>query len=565
MFSDFDLHPDSGLLAIRHFKDTEQSEITLWDIGSRTRLADIGRGPGPQRPRVSPDGTQIVFFDNTGRLYSHSVTDRETDLLVDWPGRFAVFPSWSPDSRSLAFASHGGTNPDTDTPPKLFWLNLPNRHIEPITHKGEPGADGFPQWSPYGQELLFQRRFFDPPRKYTTIILTDQTGSTRKQLPIAEGGSQAAGRPCWTPDGRHVLVTETVDGKRALKAFDAENLELVYQFENGAIVGGCFDPYHGRVLCVLEDELQLHAFPSGKPVARLGLSDLAPLRMQLTGPSVAFSQDGGNVYFLGEDGGLYRWDLGGSAELILQDEPVLELVQHTWTEYSFTARDGLEIPVQRYVPSESNGRAIIYVEGGPGGEINPNDSVVFHLLGEGYEVVRPAYRGAAGCGPEHLDANRGECGQADVWDVVDCGVDWRSRFGGAGQPLAVSGFSYGGYLTFSALGYREASWSCGVTLWGATMIPPGAWAKGLPQGVDTQTALRETSAVTRADEIRFPLLILHGGRDTTPTEDVVAIQKTVRESGYPCELVVFEDDGHGLFASREEMMDQMLGFLDQHL
>ena len=316
---------------------------------------------------------------------------------------------------------------------------------------------------------------------------------------------------------------------------------------------------------MLEDELQLHAFPSGEPVARLCLSDLAPLRMQLTGPSVAFSQDGGNVYFLGEDGGLYRWDLGGSAELILQDEPVLELVQHTRTEYSFTARDGLEIPVQRYVPSESNGRAIIYVEGGPGGEINPNDSVVFHLLGEGYEVVRPAYRGAAGCGPEHLDANRGECGRADVWDVVDCGVDWRSRFGGAGQPLAVSGFSYGGYLTFSALGYREAPWSCGVTLWGATMIPPGAWAEGLPQGVDTQTALRETSAVTRADEIRFPLLILHGGRDTTPTEDVVAIQKTVRESGYPCELVVFEDDGHGLFASREEMMDQMLGFLDQHL
>ena len=144
MFADFDLHPDSGLLAIRHFKDREQSEITLWDIGSRTRLADIGRGPGPQRPRVSPDGTQIVFFDNTGRLYSHSVTDRETDLLVDWPGRFAVFPSWSPDSRSLAFASHGGTNPETDTPPKLFWLNLPDRHIEPITHKGGARCRWFP-------------------------------------------------------------------------------------------------------------------------------------------------------------------------------------------------------------------------------------------------------------------------------------------------------------------------------------------------------------------------------------------------------------------------------------
>ena len=396
------------------------------------------------------------------------------------------------------------------------------------------------------------------------MMLTDRSGSFKTQLPNVEGSSQSTGHPCCSRDSQHVLVFEARGSERALKAFDIDDLTLVWHLEDEKLVGGCFDPRDQRVLCVQQDELHLNAFPSGDLIARLSLSNLSSVKIGITGPEVAFGPGGETLYFLGTDGGLYRWDIGGSAELVLQDEPDQTTVGFTREDYRFRATDGREIPVQRYLPPDPNGRAIVYVEGGPGGTIRPNNLIVLRLLEEGYEVVRPAYRGTWGYGTEHFDANRGECGCGDVRDIVDCGLDWKTRFGTAGRPLALVGFSYGGYLTFLALGYPEAPWTCGITLWGATTVPPGAWATGLPSGLEVDEALRETSAVAHAYRISFPLLILHGGRDNTPTKDVQSIQKAVHHSGRPCDLVVFEEDGHGLFASQKEMLTRMLDFLDAY-
>ena len=232
----------------------------------------------------------------------------------------------------------------------------------------------------------------------------------------------------------------------------------------------------------------------------------------------------------------------------------------------FKARDGLDIPVLRYLPRNPTGRAVVYVDGGPSGEIGEDDPVVFRLLEEGYEVIRPAYRGKGGYGTEHELANRGECGRTDVLDVVDCGLDWRCRFNGKDRPLAVSGFSYGGFLTFLALTHSEVSWTCGITLWGVTELMPLWYSRGLPVNpAERKRAFQERSPVRRAGDIRFPLLILHGGQDTNATtDDVRLIQKSVWKSGHHCELVVFEEDGHGLKLSRSEMLGRMLKFLETH-
>ena len=43
---------------------------------------------------------------------------------------------------------------------------------------------------------------------------------------------------------------------------------------------------------------------------------------------------------------------------------------HERSDYWFKARDGLDIPVLRYLPRNPTGRAVIYVDGGPSGEIS---------------------------------------------------------------------------------------------------------------------------------------------------------------------------------------------------
>jgi dipeptidyl aminopeptidase/acylaminoacyl peptidase len=104
---------------------------------------------------------------------------------------------------------------------------------------------------------------------------------------------------------------------------------------------------------------------------------------------------------------------------------------------------------------------------GPGGFIEEDYPVVRKLLSEGYEVICPIYRGQAGAGQEHLDANIGEMGRADVWDVIDCGLDWKQRTGGS-RPLALIGYSYGGLLTLLALADPNSPSAAGVTLWAVT-------------------------------------------------------------------------------------------------
>ncbi len=563
MFVDFDLHAPSGRLAL--LRSVEGiPEITLSDIMSGKVLGEIASRFIPQGPRFSPDGNQLAFFGN-GRIYVYSVKEGLTKTVVDLPDRQAGFCTWSPDGLSLAFSARG-VPLDLSRPPKIFRVDLADSRIEQLSRDEEAGADVFPQWSPSGRRLVFNRKSYEGPESHTAVVFTDRAGSFKEQLPLADGTSQSISRLCWSPDGTHLLVRESGQGKRRLRVFQVDDLQTFWCLEEDGPVHGCFDPHDQRVLCVFEDALKLFAFPSRELIAELSLSELSAVRRGVTGPTVAFGSEGETLCFLGTDSHLYRWHIGGRCKSILEDEPGEVTVQYQKEEYRFTARDGREIPVHRYLPLIPNGRTVVYVQGGPGGEIYPYDPIALRLLGEGYEVVRPAYRGTAGYGKDHQQANRGEGGRADVWDIVDCGLDWKERFEATDRPLAVAGFSYGGFLTFLALTYPEAPWSCGITLWGATILPPAVQARGLPRhSEERQQAWQDRSPVAQAHRIRFPLLILHGGRDTTATvEDVQSIQARVRETGLPCELVIFEEDTHGLPLSRPEMFGRMLDFLATH-
>ena len=562
MFVDFDLHAPTGWLAL--LRDREGiRDVVVVHLASGERVAEVPARFIPATPRFSPDGTRLCTFGN-GRVHVHSIESGETVAVVDRPGHHATFASWSPDGRSLAYSAYP-LPMDPGKTPQLFRVDLSDGAGARLDLRREGGADGFPQWSPSGEKLVFRRTFFDTARPYRAAVLTDRELRSERQMPLPEGGSHLASRFCWSPDDRRLLISETARTS-SLKVFDVEDLSPVWSVDADGPLHGCFDPGGRRVLGMYEDALKLFEPPSIEPVASLSLASLSPVLVPLTGPAVAFGRDGEVVYFLGTDGVLYRWEIAGGCEPVMRDRPRKAAPAHERRDYRFTARDGLKIPVQRYLPTSPNGRAIVYVEGGPTGPIGERDPVVFRLLEEGYEVVRPAYRGTGGYGVEHERANRGECGRADVLDVVDCGLDWRRRFDAESRPLALSGFSYGGFLTFLALTHAEVRWCCGVTLWGATELITTWHERGLPADPrEREVALRERSPVRRAGDVRSPLLILHGGRDTTATvPDVRSIHGSVRESGVPCELVVFEEDTHGLKLSRPEMFRRMLEFLDRY-
>ncbi|MSP13602.1 MAG: S9 family peptidase [Chloroflexi bacterium] len=532
-------------------------------MGTKKLQRKIGNAYLPGDPRISPGAGKIAFFGN-GRIYVYAVAEDQIRAVVDQPDLHASFCAWSPDGAALTFTAYA-VPADETRPPHIYRVDLEENRITQLTQG--LAVDRFPQWSPDGRWIAFHRTYVNPPKNRTGVTIVDTDSLSCLALPGLATTAQAISRYCWSADGSRLVVTERQDAASRVRIYAMPHMAVEWTLEAQDISGSCFFPDGAHLLCVYRDRLECRTLSDGRIVEALSLADLEPVQTRHTGPVVAFGVPGAPVYFLGKDSTIYRWRLGADCVPILADQPEELQGEHRREDYAFTARDGREIPVQRYIPPNPKPAAVVFVEGGSGEVIDSHDPVALRLLEAGYEVIRPAYRGSDGYGQEHRLANTGECGWADVWDIIDCGLDWRQRFDAADRPLAVAGFSYGGYLTMLSLTYPAAPWACAISLWGCTHIPPGPRTRGLPQDpIAREQAVAERSPVLQAPHMHFPLLILHGARDTTATnEDVLRIQHQVQENGLECDLVIFDDDTHGLHLHRPEMYDQMLRFLAKHL
>jgi alpha-beta hydrolase superfamily lysophospholipase len=450
-------------------------------------------------------------------------------------------------------------------PPDIYRYDFESASITRITESRH--VDRFPKWSHAGTQIACQRTYIGRSELQTGIFVVDFSGNRELGFPMRAGFSQRISRNCWSPDDKHLIITEYWDSQPQLVVYETGTGTAVWSSEELNIVGSGFEPYTGRVFSVTRDSLSIYDFPTRTLYAQLRLSDAALIKHTLSGPVIFFVPHEEAAYFLGNDSRIYRWQIHHACKAIVEPEPEQHETTYQRSDYVFRASDGLDIPVQQYIPVNPNGRAVVFAEGGPGGAIDPQNAIVTRLLAEGYEVIRPAYRGCGGYGDDHLKANEAQCGQADVRDVVESGIDWRQRFKKAHAPLAVAGYSYGGYLTFLALTHQDAPWACGITFWGCTKIPPLVQTTGLPDDPrERRKALEERYAVGKAHQMRFPLLILHGDRDTAAlTEEVRTIRDRVTASNLHCELIIFENESHGLRGCRPQMYTHALSFLDEHM
>ena len=70
------------------------------------------------------------------------------------------------------------------------------------------------------------------------------------------------------------------------------------------------------------------------------------------------------------------------------------------------------------------------------------------------------------------------------------------------------------------------------------------------------------------DQIRAPLFVIHGANDPrVPLQEAEQLVTALRERGVPCQLLVYDDEGHGL-AKRTNRLDaypRAIAFLRAHL
>ncbi|MGW5263775.1 prolyl oligopeptidase family serine peptidase [Microbispora sp. NPDC004025] len=245
------------------------------------------------------------------------------------------------------------------------------------------------------------------------------------------------------------------------------------------------------------------------------------------------------------------------------------------------ARDGLEICGWLYRPPGARGPApyALFLHGGPEDQERPAFTPLYQcLVAAGIGVFAPNVRGSAGFGRAFREADNHALRFRAIDDVADCAA-FLVRTGLADPVrMACMGWSYGGYLTLAALVTYPGLFRAGVDVCGmadfATFyertepwIAAAAVSEyGHPEA--DRDLLHALSPLHAFDRLAAPLLVVHGARDTNvPVYEAEQVVGAARARGVPCELLLFEDEGHEIRrrVNRVTFVRRVTEWLGRHL
>ncbi len=380
------------------------------------------------------------------------------------------------------------------------------------------------RWSPVGGPRL---AFASNVHGWFDIGLYELTTGAITWLTAGAGDKEA---PAWSPDGRKLacVVGHGPTHQLALLDVDGGRMET-YQIAPGVHYRPAFTP-------------------DGRGVI-LGFDNPTP-------PC--------DLWYLSVDDGSLR-PLTHSLPPALRDAPFVLPDQ-----VCYPSLDGARVPALLYrPPAHARNRgapAVVYVHGGPNWLAQVTwDPLVQHMVSRGWVVLAPNYRGSTGYGRAWQEANRQDLGGGDTQDVV-AGADYLVAQGLADPGrIAVTGRSWGGYLTMTALTRYPDRWAGG-----SAVAPFLNWFTGHAQArADLQhwdrenmgdpehdrERYRERSPFFFLDRVAAPVQLICGAHDVyCPATESIQARDRLLELGKSCDLVLYPDEGH-VFLQTENVVD----------
>ncbi|MCP4571696.1 MAG: S9 family peptidase [bacterium] len=292
-----------------------------------------------------------------------------------------------------------------------------------------------------------------------------------------------------------------------------------------------------------------------------------------------------------DPGSVYLYDAAtGTATLQYRSRPELPSEHLSpMKPVRYTARDGRTIYGYVTTPKgveAKNLPTVMYIHGGPWARDRWGyEPYAQFLANRGYAVMQVNYRGSTGYGKDYMNAGNKEWGigamQHDITDAVQYLVDE-----GIADPAKVGifGGSYGGYATLAGVTFTPDLFACGVPYVGPsnliTLVESfpeywkpflaGSWYPrvGNPEVESDRQDLIARSPLFHSDDIKCPLLVVHGANDPRVKQrESDQIVVSLRSKDKPVEYIVAPDEGHGFRApnNRKALAVAMEKFLASHL
>jgi dipeptidyl aminopeptidase/acylaminoacyl peptidase len=575
--TDPQLSPDGARVAyVQTVIDAEQDEYrsTIWMASSEGgEPVQFTRGAKRDTaPRWSPDGRLLAFLsdrdDERPQLYVMPASGGEARKLTSLDG--GASPAvWSPDGTCIVMAPQMPVEtPPKDKQERDRWKQRPreigvwpykadgmgfilqNRsHLLAVSlADGEPAPltegdanDRAPAWSPDGRTIAFTRtRNADEPEpELSDVWLVDPNGANPRRHTFTAGGANA---PSWSPDGRTIAFFAPDEPGEPhprvwiVPASGGDARALTSDYDRAAVLAPPPAPTPGPVWSPDGTTLTFSVADRGNVhLVRVAVRDGA-ISPVLTGErwvsSPHAAPSAGRIAYVvnqpDNPGDLHvcNWDGSGERRLTAVNAALFAHVElPPMQRRTFEGPNG---PVEGWVvrSTETAGASplMVTIHGGPHSFIG-NTFPALHwyiLASRGWTVLALNPSGSTSYGRDFALSLRGRWGEYDLPEQL-AAVDTLIAEGTADPDrLAVSGFSYGGYMTAWTTSHtgRFKAAVVGAPLINLTSAygTSDITARNFPKSFGTTPQqdpelYRRLSPITYVDQVSTPTLILHGEAD----------------------------------------------------
>lgn len=613
---------NTGSQAPRQFTFSDADYGVRWSPDGRTLLLNSGRGDngGLYTLRVAGGEAQSLLSLEQGSIGDYQWSPNGEHLLlsisldpdVSDPREKVDDDDDSADVEEARHAVYKAQGRYLDDSQQSLWLyTIASDTLQPLTH-GSGFDESNARFSPDGERIVFASNRDDEHREgaYSQSLFVLELGQTLNhsgddrvatsepiELPTPDG---YAGSPRWI-DNNTLLYTfsaepyaptslqqVTLDGTREVLV---EQLELIPNDMEVVSDGLWFTAMnHGSNT--------LHRFDlAGGELTTVAGEGYRLSQLSINEHGAAYVKENEHQlpelhFYSFEEHSLERssgeQDAGSNSETrltafnqALQNELTLGSYETFYVsdEAGFEAQGFFLEPLGREDGEQYP--LILNIKGGPGGMWGHQFMQEMQLMAaRGYAVVFVNYRGSSGYGQDFSDQVRLDYGGADYRDnmlalehVLDT-YDWIDA-----DHLFVTGGSHGGFLTnwitTQTDRFKAAVTQRSVSNWiseaGTQAFPPASmqveFGGTIWQNYDYYW---DRSPLKYADQVTTPTLIIHSTDDhITPIGQGEEWFYALKANGVETELVVFQNEGHGLSRSGTpinlvERLNRIIDWFDRY-
>jgi dipeptidyl aminopeptidase/acylaminoacyl peptidase len=576
--------PDNSLLFVSK-RDNEKDDdpAALWRmpaVGDPERV--LARSGGISGVRVARDAGTVVFSGNAmpGSVGAEADEKRRTArkdakvgavLYTESPIRFWDHDLGPDELRLYVTTLDGDTQPRDLTP-------IPGRALDEAGFTvSRDGSTVVAAWNDTSEPGY--------PRAKLVAIDT----ATGEQRVIAEDPIAMLHDPAVSDDGRWAVAVREQD-----TTYDDPPLVSLWLVD---IASG-----EGRELVADPDvwpaspkfapdgrTIYFEADDSGhRPVFRLDVESGAITRLTASGhyTNVLVAPDGTTLYALRDSvdsppGPVRLVTSATDGDPVVLPSPGRTEVPGTLERVDTTAADGTTVEGWLVRPTGMSAAApaplLLWIHGGPlsswnswSWRWNP-----WLMAAKGYAVLLPDPAFSTGYGAKMIARGWGQWGGAPFTDLMSITDAVVGRADIDETRTAAMGGSYGGYMANWVAGHTDR-FRCIVThasLWAldqfsGTTDAPGYWVKEFGGLTERPERYAEWSPHHSLDNIRTPMLVVHGDKDyRVPVGEALRLWWDLQSKGVESSYLYFPDEGHWILKPNNARVwyETVWSWLDKHI